>query len=131
MHFKNKTFEQFKNVLSKEQHQHVLDVLTERAWSFDNWAEHEADKGILCWSMWGLETREFFNTMFFNRIQEITGRKYTYSRIYANGQSFGQDGVFHHHHGVVVGLCAGGQHRCAVAGRSGIEAALLRLGHGH
>ena len=95
MHFKNKTFEQFKNVLSKEQHQHVLDVLTERAWSFDNWAEHEADKGILCWSMWGLETREFFNTVFFNRIQEITGRKYNYSRIYANGQSFGQDGVFH------------------------------------
>ena len=95
MHFENKTFEQFKNVLSKEQHQHLLDVLTERAWSFDNWAEHEADKGILCWSMWGLETREFFNTVFFNRIQEITGRKYNYSRIYANGQSFGQDGVFH------------------------------------
>jgi hypothetical protein len=95
MNFGGKYFRKFDNVLTPEQHQHILTVLAERGWSFDNWAEHEADKGVLCWSMWGLESREFFNTTLVNRIKELTGNDYIYHRIYANGQSFGQDGVFH------------------------------------
>jgi hypothetical protein len=69
-------------------------VLKGRGWSFDNWAEHEADKGILCWSMWELETKPFFQGLV-KRIEKLTGNRYRADRIYGNGQSFGQDGVFH------------------------------------
>jgi hypothetical protein len=95
MNFGDKYLQKFENVLTKDQHQRVLDTLSQRRWSFDNWAEHEADKGVLCWSLWGLESESFYNTELVNRINEITGRTFVADRIYANGQSFGQDGVFH------------------------------------
>lgn len=94
MNFGNKYFRKFNNVFSPEQHKEILRVLKGRGWSFDNWASHEADKGILCWSLWELETRPFFVNLV-PRIEELTGNKYRAERIYGNGQSFGQDGVFH------------------------------------
>jgi hypothetical protein len=95
MNFTNKVFQEFGNILTPDEHKTCVSFLQQRRWSFDNWAVHEEDKGILCWSMWGLEDEEFFNTTFMHRIREITNTNYQYSRIYANGQSFGQDGVFH------------------------------------
>jgi hypothetical protein len=95
MQFGNKVFRTFNNVLTEEQQHTVAGFLSQRRWSFDNWAAHEADKGVLCWSLWGLEEDEFFHTTFKQRIVELTGINYTHTRIYANGQSFGQDGVFH------------------------------------
>ena len=98
MDFGNKYFEQFNKVFTSEQHKQVLDTLAQRRWSFDNWASHEADKGVLCWSLWGLEEETFYKVELLNRINELTGRNFIADRIYANGQSFGQDGVFHVDH---------------------------------
>jgi hypothetical protein len=95
MNFGNKYFRKFNNVFTPEQHKNILTVLSERRWSFDNWSSLDADKGILCWSMWDLEKREFFNSTLLKRIEEVTGNRYRADRIYGNGQSFGQDGVFH------------------------------------
>ena len=95
MNFGGKYLQKFENVLTKDQHERVLHTLSQRRWSFDNWASHEADKGILCWSLWGLESEPLYNTELVNRINELTGRTFVADRIYANGQSFGQDGVFH------------------------------------
>jgi hypothetical protein len=94
MNFGNKYFRKFSDVFTPEQHKEILRVLKGRGWSFDNWAEHEADKGILCWSMWELEQKPFFQGLV-KRIEELTGNRYRADRIYGNGQSFGQDGVFH------------------------------------
>jgi hypothetical protein len=94
MNFGNKYFRKFSDVFTPEQHKEILRVLKGRGWSFDNWAEHEADKGILCWSMWELEKQPFFQGLV-KRIEELTGNRYRADRIYGNGQSFGQDGVFH------------------------------------
>jgi hypothetical protein len=94
MNFGNKYFRKFNDVFTPEQHKEILRVLKGRGWSFDNWAEHEADKGILCWSMWELEKQKFFTNLV-PRIEELTGNRYRADRIYGNGQSFGQDGVFH------------------------------------
>ena len=101
MNFGGRYFQKFDNVFTKKQHERVLDTLKQRRWSFDNWAEHEADKGILCWSLWGLETEPFYNTELLQRIEQITNMKFNVDRIYANGQSFGQDGVFHLDHNEV------------------------------
>lgn len=95
MNFGGKYFQKFDNVFTEEQHKKILDTLKQRRWSFDNWASHEADKGILCWSLWGLEAEPFYKTELVNRIKELTGMNIQADRIYANGQSFGQDGVFH------------------------------------
>lgn len=95
MNFTNKVFQEFGNILTPDEHKTCVSFLQQRRWSFDNWAKHEEDKGILCWSMWGLEEESFFNTTVMNRIRAITGVNYQYDRIYANGQTFGQDGVFH------------------------------------
>ena len=55
--------------------------MSERKWSFDNWSSLDAEKGILCWSMWELEKREFFNSTLLKRIEELTGNKYRADRI--------------------------------------------------
>jgi hypothetical protein len=98
MDFGGRYFQEFSNVFTKEQHSKILNTLAQRRWSFDNWAEHEKDKGILCWSLWGLEEETFYNTELLQRINQLTGNSYRAERIYANGQSFGQDGVFHIDH---------------------------------
>ncbi len=98
MNFGGKYFQKFDEVFTPEQHRKILDTLNQRRWSFDNFAAHEADKGILCWSLWGLEEETFYNTELLQRIEELTGNQYQVDRIYANGQSFGQDGVFHIDH---------------------------------
>jgi hypothetical protein len=95
MNFGNKYFKKFNDVFTAEQHHEILTVFKRRGWSFDNWSLQEADKGILCWSFWGLESEPFFNTTLVSRIEELTGNTYRVDRIYGNGQSFGQDGVFH------------------------------------
>ena len=98
MNFGGKYFQKFDDVFTSEQHQKILETLAQRRWSFDNWSERDADKGILCWSLWDLELETFYNTELVNRIEELTGNQYIVERIYANGQSFGQDGVFHTDH---------------------------------
>lgn len=98
MNFGNKYLEKFTNVFTPTQHKKILNTLSERRWSFDNWAGHEPEKGILCWSLWGLEEEAFYKVELLQRINQITGKTFIAERIYANGQSFGQDGVFHIDH---------------------------------
>ena len=37
----------------------------------------------------------FFSTILFKKIEELTKKRFELKRVYANGQSFGQDGEFH------------------------------------
>ena len=37
----------------------------------------------------------FFNTQLFAKIERAANKKFTVQRIYANGQTFGQDGTYH------------------------------------
>jgi hypothetical protein len=42
-----------------------------------------------------LDDDEFFNTHLFSKIQYKTGKLFKLERVYANGQTFGQDGTYH------------------------------------
>lgn len=95
MNFGGKEFREFKNVLTPEEHTYCVEFLKQRRWALDNWSETHEDLGMLAWSFAGLEEDSFFKETFINRIKELTGYDYEVLAIYANGQTFGQDGVFH------------------------------------
>jgi hypothetical protein len=42
-----------------------------------------------------LTSDAFFNTQLLSKIERVANKKFTLKRIYANGQTFGQDGTYH------------------------------------
>jgi hypothetical protein len=83
----------FDAFLTSEELQTCADAIKRPAWSFGQ-ISYTSPVSTPFWMM-TLTDDPFFNTHLKSKIETITGCKFDVQRIYANGQTFGQDGTFH------------------------------------
>jgi hypothetical protein len=83
----------FENVLTHHELDVCTNLLSRPAWSFGHYSQ-SSPVATPFWNM-SLDGDTFFTNELFSRIQLLTGKKYTLLRVYANGQTFGQDGTYH------------------------------------
>jgi hypothetical protein len=85
-----KIFDEF---LTPEELQICADTVKRPAWSFGHFSQI-SPIATPFWMM-TLTDDPFFNTHLKSKIEAATKRKFTVKRVYANGQTFGQDGTYH------------------------------------
>jgi hypothetical protein len=78
-------------VLSEKDYKYVSNFLHNGKWSFGHLS---TGKGCRFWSM-ELSDQHVFNTILLKRIEQLTMKKFKLYRVYANGQTYGQNGSFH------------------------------------
>jgi hypothetical protein len=82
----------YRNILSQDEYDKCSEIIKNASWKFTGRSnDHDAT------TFWYLELNHltFFNTVLKEKIEAVTGRKFKLNRVYANGQTFGQDGGFH------------------------------------
>lgn len=97
-------FNEFANVLTKEELSIVQHFVEGSGWRFGQHSYRTPNDSSLppeivnrypFWIM-DLNNEEFFNTVLLKRIEDITFRKFKLIKVYANGQTYGQDGSWHY-----------------------------------
>lgn len=83
----------FDDFLTTEELDKCEKVLKCPAWTFGQMS-NSSHFSTPFWIMM-LSDDTFFNTQLLSKIQNKTGKMFTLIRVYANGQTFGQDGTFH------------------------------------
>lgn len=83
----------FDNFLTQEEIQRCVDATKRPAWSMSQ-ISHSSPDSTPFWMM-ALTDDPFFNSHLKSKIETTTNRKFAVQRIYANGQTFGQDGTYH------------------------------------
>lgn len=83
----------FDTFLTPEELQTCADAVKRPAWSFGQISQ-TSPVSTPFWMM-TLTDDPFFSTHLKSKIEAAANRKFTVQRIYANGQTFGQDGTFH------------------------------------
>ena len=79
--------------LTPEELEKCAEAVSRPAWKFGQ-VSQSSPISTPFWMM-TLTDDEFFNTQLLSVIQNKTGKKFTLQRVYANGQTFGQDGTYH------------------------------------
>lgn len=97
-------FNEFVNVLSREEFINVRRFIEGPGWQFGQYSFNKPKDPDMSteivnrypfWIM-DLSNEPFFNTVLLKRIEEITFRKFKLIKVYANGQTYGQDGSWHY-----------------------------------
>ena len=83
----------FSNILNLGELMYCQQLIDNGAWKMTNWSGSKPTERRF-WIMDLMDDPLFTDTVF-ERIQKITGRKFELRNVYANGQTFGQDGDFH------------------------------------
>ena len=83
----------FDNFLTPEELETCADTIKRPAWSFGQFS----DTSPIATPFWMMTLTDdtFFNTHLKSKIDAATKCNFTVQRIYANGQTFGQDGTYH------------------------------------
>ena len=81
------------NFLTPDELKICIDAVSRPAWSFGQ-ISRSSPIATPFWMMM-LTDDAFFNTQLFLKIEKVANKKFTIQRIYANGQTFGQDGTYH------------------------------------
>lgn len=71
----------------------INNVLNNGKWEFGH-KSNQSKAGIPFWAM-NLDENILFNKTILRIIESKTGKKYVLNRVYANGQTYGQNGSFH------------------------------------
>lgn len=82
----------YDNVLTVDERQECINILEAPTWKF---AGFSTDPNSFLFWYKELINERFFNTTFFNKILNITGKKLSLQRLYANGQTHGLPGSLH------------------------------------
>ena len=79
------------NFINDEELQNVIDAIDRSSW------KHNGISGLASATFWYAEMIQeaTLGKQMLTKIEKTFGKKYTISRMYANGQTFGQDGSFH------------------------------------
>ena len=83
----------FDSFLTSEELQLCADAVKRPAWSFGQISQ-TSPISTPFWMM-TLTDDPFFSTQLKSKIEAAANRKFSVQRVYANGQTFGQDGTFH------------------------------------
>jgi len=83
----------FDAFLTPEELEICADAVKRPAWSFGQISQ-TSPISTPFWMM-TLTDDPFFSTQMKSKIETAANRKFTVQRVYANGQTFGQDGTFH------------------------------------
>jgi hypothetical protein len=83
----------FDNFLTPEELETCASTVKRPAWSFGQISQ-TSPIATPFWMM-TLTDDPFFNTHLKSKIEATANRKFSVQRVYANGQTFGQDGTFH------------------------------------
>lgn len=84
--------QRYYDVLSVDDNIECYDRLVNGYWNFGEFS-NKVDK-VRFWIM-QLAEDDFFTSYFFNRICDLTKRKFKLKKVYANGQTYGQPGSLH------------------------------------
>ena len=82
------------NFLEKDELQKALEIITKVLWSFGHKSTSKFSYETPFWSC-SLDKEPFFTDYVLKLIQKTVNKKFIINRVYANGQTFGQDGVYH------------------------------------
>ena len=85
----------FDEFLTPEELQTCADAVKRPLWSFGQISQTSPSPVSTPFWMMTLTDDPFFSTHLKSKIEAAANRKFTVQRIYANGQTFGQDGTFH------------------------------------
>ena len=83
---------QFTDILSDEEFDKLEELLYRPKWGYTHKSTAD-DK----WRRWRMELKddEFFTKFFFEKIKTLTDRSFLIKAVYANGQTYGQNGSWH------------------------------------
>jgi hypothetical protein len=82
------------NFLNQNELQTALGIIQNLRWTFGHISNGKNSNETPFW-MSMLNDEPFFVDHVFNLIQKTFNKKFSIERVYANGQSFGQDGTYH------------------------------------
>ena len=82
------------NFLEKDELQKALEIIKNIRWQFGHKSNSIYPYETPFWSC-SLENERFFTDYVLNIIQKTVNKKLQINRVYANGQTFGQDGAYH------------------------------------
>jgi hypothetical protein len=80
-----------KNFLNDEEFSTTVDIMNKSSWKF---SATSRNTGFTFWNI-DLMSHTYYISTIVNKINRITGKTYQVLRVYANGQTYGQDGGFH------------------------------------
>jgi len=89
----NNYFKIFDDFLTENELSKCIEAISRPAWKFGQ-ASYNSPISTPFWMM-TLDDDSFFTKELFFKIQNVTQKKYAIQRVYANGQTFGQDGTYH------------------------------------
>ena len=89
----HKHVEVFDNFLTDEELEKCNVLYSKPSWKFGQISQ-TSPISTPFWMM-TLDNESFFTTDLFLKIESVTKKKYVLQRVYANGQTFGQDGTYH------------------------------------
>ena len=79
----------------------ICEKLQGPGWEFGHTSYHPSDPNYqICCKFWKRELNDdvFFSDYLLNKIQEKTQQSFTLESVYANGHTYGLDGIFHQDH---------------------------------
>ena len=82
------------NFLQNDELTQVKHIIKNSKWEYNHTSNGNKDIEIPFWSCY-LNDNEYFTIYLKNIIEKQFFKKFTITRVYANGQTFGQDGAFH------------------------------------
>jgi hypothetical protein len=87
----------FDNFIKEEEMEICKTFIYKPNWLFGNLSNKNDKINIPFWHL-NLDENEFFSVYLKSKIEFATGKKFALKQVYANGQTFGQDGTFHTDH---------------------------------
>jgi hypothetical protein len=86
-------YKQYYDILSSEEYEICEKIINNSFWKYGQTSNLESPHKF--WMLPELEKYNFFSEIFFNKIEKLTNNKFKINRIYANGQTFAQEGDWH------------------------------------
>ena len=85
----------YDNFLTEHELEKCKMIISQPNWSFGHTSTSKTGFNTPFWIM-ELNNYEFFTKQIKNKIEELLNKKFNIQRVYANGQTYGQDGSYHH-----------------------------------
>ena len=86
-------YTQYFNILSEEEYVKCKEIIDNSLWKYGQYSNPNSPYKF--WIIQKLHANPFFYNTFMEKIEKLTNNKFEINRIYANGNTFGQEGDWH------------------------------------